>query len=143
MHNGTQIMYRFLLSLTIFFAVAFTTTAQTPDHFNHFFTTKALRVDYFHTGTKTEECFSLDQVYEEPQWTGSKVNLIDTLNMGEYLVKVFDVKTNQYSEGIDVNEFCIAFKSTSCYILDVRNTKNLGKIATGEHLFLWKSIYRN
>lgn len=76
-----------------------TLTAQ-PD-FEQFFENKTLRVDYFHTGTATQEFISLDQAYEEGVWAGSRNNLIDTLNLGKYLVKVFDVETNRliYSRG--------------------------------------------
>jgi hypothetical protein len=75
--------------------------AQQPDHFDRFFADKTLRVDYFHTGTASRETISLDQVYEQPAWAGSRINLIDTLNLGKYLVKVIDSRTNQaiYSRG--------------------------------------------
>ena len=63
--------------------------------FERFFLDKTMRVDYFHTGNATADIFSIDQIYEEPIWAGSKVNLIDTLNLGKYLVKVFDLKTNR------------------------------------------------
>jgi len=83
-------------------------------NFDEFFVDKTMRVDYFHTGTKGFQVISLDKVYEEPavlthdkkMWAGNKNNLIDTLNLGKYLVKVIDVKTNQiiYSRG-----FCSLF----------------------------------
>ncbi len=65
------------------------------------FTGTTMRFDYYHTGTKGQESFSLDQAYEEGQWPGSVVNLIDTLNLGEYLLRVFDRGTGQliYSRG--------------------------------------------
>lgn len=69
--------------------------------FNRFFENKTLRVDYYHTGTAPKEFVSLDQAYEEGVWAGTQVNLIDTLNLGKYLLKVFDTETNQliYSRG--------------------------------------------
>ncbi len=78
-----------------------TAIAQNSVNFQKFFENKTLRVDYFHTGTATTETISLDQVYEEGPWAGSQVNLIDTLNLGKYLVKVFDTQTNRliYSRG--------------------------------------------
>jgi len=93
----------FLLSLIFLTSTA---AAQTGVPFDRFFEDKTMRVDYYHTGTKTEEIYSLDEVWEEPIWAGSKVNLIDTLNLGKYLLKVFDLKTNQliYSRG-----FCSLF----------------------------------
>lgn len=60
-----------------------------------------MRLDYFSSGTKGIEHISLDEVYREGSWPGSRVNLIDTLNLGEYIVKVFDARTNMliYSRG--------------------------------------------
>lgn len=69
--------------------------------YGRYFTDKTMRVDYYHTGTKGEEKISLDKVYEEGQWPGSRVNLLDTLNLGEYMVRVFDEPTSAliYSRG--------------------------------------------
>ncbi len=58
--------------------------------FDSFFTSRTMRVDYYHTGTKGKETIALDEVYEEGEWPGSRVNLLDTLNLGEYLLRVFD-----------------------------------------------------
>ena len=59
--------------------------------FDRYFLDKTLRVDLFHTGTKGTETISLDHSYLEGMWAGSLVNLIDTLNLGEYQARVFDV----------------------------------------------------
>ncbi len=71
--------------------------AQTfaADVFPKFFENNTLRVDYFHSGTATTEIVSLDQAYQQGVWAGSRINLVDTLNLGKYLVKVIDVATNQ------------------------------------------------
>ncbi|HLB00800.1 MAG TPA: M64 family metallopeptidase [Bacteroidota bacterium] len=58
--------------------------------FEKFFSDRTLRVDVHHTGTKGTESFSLDQLYEEGPWGGSLVNLADTLNLGEYMARVYD-----------------------------------------------------
>ncbi|MBU2636876.1 MAG: peptidase M64, partial [Bacteroidetes bacterium] len=74
-------------------------------------------MDYFHIGSKTQEMFSIDQIYEEGEWPGSKINLIDTLNLGEYLLKVYDVTTNQliFSRGYSTifNEWQTTDEATS------------------------------
>lgn len=69
--------------------------------YDRWFTGRTMRVDYFDTGTKGQEILSLDRVYAEGDWPGSRVNLVDTLNLGEYLFSVFDLATNQliFSEG--------------------------------------------
>ena len=69
--------------------------------FNNFFLDKTLRVDCYHTGTKGIETFSLARVLEEGSWPGSMINLIDTLNLGEYQARVYDEPTATliYSRG--------------------------------------------
>ena len=70
--------------------------------FDLYFLDKTMRVDYYHTGIKDVEIISLDNVYEEPavsthgrqMWAGNTVNLIDTLNLGKYLFKIVDIRTN-------------------------------------------------
>jgi hypothetical protein len=69
--------------------------------FNFWFTGATLRVDLYHSGTKGEERVTLDECRTEGIWPGHHVNLIDTLNLGEYFCKVFDRSTNAlvYSRG--------------------------------------------
>jgi hypothetical protein len=77
------------------------TTAVCADEYARWFVEQTMRVDYYHTGTKGEERFSLDRVYEEGPWPGSRTQLLDTLNLGEFLVRVSDRTTNTviYSRG--------------------------------------------
>src|SRR5713226_900498 len=50
-----------------------------------------LRVDYYHTGTATEEHFSLDRVIVEPlPWPGNPSQTIDATNRGKYFFEVVD-----------------------------------------------------
>ncbi len=63
--------------------------------FDQFFIDRTMRVDYHHTGTKGTETVSLDKIFEEGNWSGSTRNLIDVLNLGEYLVRAYDVATTQ------------------------------------------------
>jgi hypothetical protein len=95
-HGG--IMKWSLLFLTLLLAVA---GAGSQSLYEKFFTGATLRVDYYHTGTKGEERVSLDGALTEGPWPGSRVNLVDTLNLGEYLVRAYDVATNAlvYSRG--------------------------------------------
>lgn len=69
--------------------------------FDKYFQNKTLRFDYFHGGTDTTEEFFYDEVREEPFWGGSKVNLIDKFEYGEYLVRVYDSTSSNliYSKG--------------------------------------------
>lgn len=69
--------------------------------FDDFFLDRTLRVDYFHSGTHESEFFAIDQLYEAGPWAGSQNNLITTLNLGEYQVRVFDEKSGKliYARG--------------------------------------------
>jgi hypothetical protein len=63
--------------------------------FDRWFADRTMRIDFNHTGTHGTETVALDQIVEEGTWPGSVVNLIDTLNLGEYYVRVFDVATSE------------------------------------------------
>jgi len=90
-----------ILSLCFILFITGWILAQTGPSFEKYFIDKTIRLDYFHTGTHNQETYSYDAIFQEPTWAGSKINLIDTLNLGKYLFKVLDVKTNQmiYSRG--------------------------------------------
>ena len=60
--------------------------------FDDHFVDKTLRLDYYHSGNKTEQWFTFAKLLEEPIWGGSKTNLVDTLNLGNFLVKVMKWK---------------------------------------------------
>ncbi|MDX1667600.1 MAG: M64 family metallopeptidase, partial [Saprospiraceae bacterium] len=67
------------------------------------FTNAILRIDYFHEGDAESETFKPDRLYSYGEWAGSRVNLIDELNYGEYYYKVYDASTGSliYSRGFD------------------------------------------
>jgi len=63
---------------------------------------RTMRVDYFHTGgPKTGEAVALDRIVNDGAWPGSRTQLVDTTNLGKYLVEVRDAKTREllYSRG--------------------------------------------
>jgi hypothetical protein len=70
-------------------AMAALALSQSPA-FDDYFTDATMRVDYYHTGTKGTETIALDKVYEEGPWPGSLKGLVDPLNLGEYMVRVYD-----------------------------------------------------
>src|SRR5574341_1234357 len=78
-----------------FFALAQIVIAQTPNQFDAFFTDHVLRIDYFHSGTATEERIAIDQAYAGGEWPESRTRLIDDLNLGHYLLRVSEAATNQ------------------------------------------------
>lgn len=70
-------------------------------NYDDFFTSKTLRLDFYHTGEKTTEIISFDKLIEEPFWSGTKSNLIDKFGYGNYMLKVFDADSKSliYSRG--------------------------------------------
>jgi hypothetical protein len=63
--------------------------------------TRTMRVDYFHTGSASDERFALDGVVMEGAWPGPPDRTLDDTNLGKYLFVVVDPKTNRplYSRG--------------------------------------------
>ena len=78
-----------------------TRTISTDAVFDKFFTEASLRVDYCLTGNQKETTYSLKELIREPYWSGSKTNLVDTLEFGNYIVKVFESGTDNllFSKG--------------------------------------------
>jgi hypothetical protein len=62
--------------------------------YDRYFSPAALRIDLFHTGDAGGETYALDELRAEPFYAGSRNTLLDTLDLGEYLVRVFDMRTN-------------------------------------------------
>src|SRR5438045_2913259 len=63
---------------------------------------RTFRVDYFHTGTATEEHFSLERLVLEPlPWPGNPDHPIDDTNSGKYAFEVRDRASDRvlYSRG--------------------------------------------
>jgi hypothetical protein len=88
-------------TVVLLFVVSFYLSAQSFDPFDQYFVDKTLRVDYYHTGSKGMEIFALDKCYSEGVWPGSKTQVLDNLNFGEYMVRVYDAAGAQliYSRG--------------------------------------------
>lgn len=58
--------------------------------FDDYFTTKSMRLDYYHAGNAEDDYYFLDEVIEEPFWGGNKNYLVDDRNMGNQQFKVID-----------------------------------------------------
>ena len=69
--------------------------------FDEWFAEASLRVDYTLTGDSKHTAFALKELIREPYWSGSKTNLIDNLEFGNYIVKVFEPGTDRllFSKG--------------------------------------------
>jgi hypothetical protein len=83
---------------TILFILALITVSATAA----FAAPQTMRLDYYHTGTASQELFSVDRVVIEPlPWPGDMTKAIDDTNLGKYFFEVRDQKTKQvlYSRG--------------------------------------------
>jgi hypothetical protein len=69
--------------------------------FGNFFLDKTMRLDYFHSGTSSEEHFATDRIVSDGIWSGSKKSLVDDIELGLYLFVVIDKdsKILLYSRG--------------------------------------------
>jgi len=96
-------MKRFLVIITLAALVAGCARAQKGPAFDAWFVDKTMRVDYFHAGNSAEETVTLDQVFDQGVWAGSRTHLVDPFNLGRYLVKVYDAATGTliFSKGFD------------------------------------------
>jgi len=96
-------MKYFSLALTFLAIAATAARSQQAVRFHDYFLDKTLRVDYYHVGDAKEELVTLDQLYEQGMWAGNPRRTIDDLGNGRYMVKVYDIATNNliYSRGFD------------------------------------------
>lgn len=87
--------------------------AQEKPAFEDYFIDNTMRVDYFHIGDAKEETITIDRVYEQGIWAGSKRNLIDSLNRGRYCIKIYDSSSGKliFSKGFD--SYFGEYKTTS------------------------------
>jgi hypothetical protein len=77
--------------------------AQEKPVFEDYFVDRTMRVDYFHIGDAKDEIITIDRVYEQGIWAGSKHNLTDRLNYGRYCIKIYDSSSGTliFSRGFD------------------------------------------
>lgn len=89
-----------LIILAIFVqSLACRITAQSE--FETYFSPQTMRIDYFHSGTATEEHFAIDHILNDGAWAGSKKHLIDELERGFYFYEITDPESGKliYSRG--------------------------------------------
>ena len=89
--------------------------------FDEWFTEASLRVDYTLTGNSNTTSFALKELIKEPYWSGSKTNLIDNLEFGNYIVRVYEPGTdhllfskgyqNLYGEWVTTTEAALVTKT--------------------------------
>lgn len=63
-------------------------------NFDEFFMSQSMRFDFLLGGNSGEERVYPEQIKKEPFWGGSKKNLIDPYNYGNYRFRIFDEKSD-------------------------------------------------
>ncbi|NOZ47715.1 MAG: peptidase M64 [Chlorobi bacterium] len=86
-------MNRLTYIVILSFSLSFSLKAQV--NFSNYFEMQALRIDFIHCGNFETEAAYFEQIKQEPFWAGSKVNLIDPFNYGDYRIMVYDSTSNQ------------------------------------------------
>ncbi len=71
-------------------ATAPSAAAPAAEGFDRYFVDQTMRVDLVHVGNASEELFTLDRVYQQGIWAGSRTRLLDTIGTGTYLAKLYD-----------------------------------------------------
>jgi hypothetical protein len=86
-------MKKFFIFTLFIFALYGNLLPQSVDY-DTYFLDKSLRVDFSHAGNINEAFYYLEQLKSEPYFSGSKTNLIDPIDNGEYKVMVYSKDGN-------------------------------------------------
>ncbi|MBU8891258.1 MAG: IgA Peptidase M64 [Bacteroidales bacterium] len=92
---------------TTFLFLILSFSVKPQNSYFDYFTDNSMRIDFVFAGNAVEENIYLDKIIKEPFWGGSKINLTDKFDYGEYKFEVFDNETNTliFSKG-----FCTLFE---------------------------------
>ena len=86
---------RFHFTLIACAMLAVAAAPATGAQFADLFHDETLRIDYNHTGNAAEEFVSLDQLWRQGIWAGSRTNLVDDLDLGGYYAKIYDAASGE------------------------------------------------
>jgi len=93
-------------------SILLTGTLSAQVNFDTYFRDKSLRFDYIIGGNGNETSVYFNKLKEEPFWGGSKKNLIDKFNFGDFRILVFDSAGTKliYSRGF--SDLYVEWKDT-------------------------------
>jgi len=97
-------------------------SSQTSVSFEQFFENTSMRIDYYHIADAQSELITIDKIYRQGVWAGSKRNLIDQFNQGRYYFKIYDLASGQliYSRGFD--SYCGEYKTSAAALAGVKRS---------------------
>ena len=95
-------MRRTIIMGAIILSLAAGLSAQAV-RFDEYFVDRTMRIDYWHAGDAAGETATLDRVYDQGMWAGSRTHLVDPFNVGRYLVTIADAASGAllFSRGFD------------------------------------------
>ncbi|MCF6270560.1 MAG: IgA Peptidase M64 [Melioribacteraceae bacterium] len=85
------------MKILLFLLFGISLFAQTE--YDVWFFDKTMRFDYYQVGNSNREQIVFKELIEEAIWGGPKINLVDTLNLGEYKLSIFNNENVIYSKG--------------------------------------------
>lgn len=108
--------------LILLFVFSLNNYSQNFTTFSKYFNDKTMRIDYFHIGNSTTEDFTIDRLYEQGIWAGSRIHLIDNFNNGAYYYKIYDIKTKHliFSKGFD--SYFKEYQTSANALNDIKRT---------------------
>ncbi|MDH4197454.1 MAG: IgA Peptidase M64 [Candidatus Aminicenantes bacterium] len=115
-------MSRGLHLVLAFVALPGVLLAQAPVPFADHFVDRTMRVDYYHAGNAEEESVTVDRIYDQGLWAGSRTVLVDPFNFGRYRIVVADAATGTtlFSKGFD--SYFGEYKTSEPALRGVRRT---------------------
>jgi hypothetical protein len=136
----TMNLYKTYLMIIIYLCMAGSLQAQVD--FATYFEPKSLRVDFALSGNAREQQAALQQLREEPVWSGPVKNLIDPFEYGGYLVKVYDLQTNVLLYAKGFNTLFEEWRTTDQAIRETQSWTNSISIPFPRQTILFELLAR-
>ncbi len=77
--------------------------AAAAPRFDEHFLDKTMRIDFLHVGDAKEESVTIDRIFDQGIWAGSRATLIDPFDLGRYRVSLADAASGAvlFTKGFD------------------------------------------
>jgi hypothetical protein len=85
----SQHVFRIILGAAVVTS-SLTLDGAEQTRFDEYFTNATLRVDFYHAGNAEREQVTLDRLYRQGPWAGSRRHLVDRGALGAYRIAVYD-----------------------------------------------------
>lgn len=99
--------------LTLILLLTGSLLAQERPRFEDYFEDATMRVDYYHTADAKTATFTLDQIYRQGTWAGSRKHLIEPYDLGKYHARIYDAASNRLIFTKGYNSFCEEYQTTA------------------------------